>query len=171
MRRPDPSPGRGHVGTIHTHPSFPGVCPIAAWTKPRTGCICFHLASPASFQSKEIPWDLTVVNPLGSPSKMKESSEEAAAPHRPSEEPLHTAVTSSGRGEAQDRAIVSRTSLHMSPSGARAQARPWWLSKWWSPGDGLLKQLVLVPVSIGLTTFLSPPASLVGSLPRPPTCG
>lgn len=36
---------------------------------------------------------------------------------------------------------------------------------------GLLKQLVLVPVSTGLTVFLSPPASLVGSLPGPPTWG
>lgn len=43
----------------------------------------------------------------------------------------------------------------MSPSGARAQARPWWLSKWWSPGDGLLKQLVLVPVSAGLSIFVT----------------
>ena len=80
MRRLYPSPGRGHVGTIHTHPSFPGVHPTAAQTKPRAGCIQFHQAGPASFQRKEIPRDLTVVNPLGSPSKMKEFSEEAAAP-------------------------------------------------------------------------------------------
>lgn len=40
-------------------------------------------------------------------------------------EPLHTAVTSSGGADAKDRAVVSRTSLQMSPSGAKAQAKPW----------------------------------------------
>lgn len=67
--------------------------------------------------------------------------------------------------------MVSRTSLYMSPSGARGHTRPWWLSKWQSPGDGLLKQLVLVPISTGLTAFLSPPASLVGCLPGLPMWG
>lgn len=60
---------------------------------------------------------------------MKEPSEKAAAPRRPSEKLLHTAVTSAGGAEAKDRAMVSRTPLQMSPSGAKAQARPWWLSK------------------------------------------
>lgn len=54
---------------------------------------------------------------------MKESSEKAAAPRRPSEKLLHTAVTSAGGAEAKDRATVSRTPLQMSPSGAKVE--PW----------------------------------------------
>lgn len=85
--RLETSPGRGHTGTNHAHSSFPEVHPIAARTKQRAGHIQFHPAGPASFQSKEIPQDLTSKS-SGISLKDKGSSEEAAAPHRPSEELL-----------------------------------------------------------------------------------
>lgn len=49
MRRLEPSPGRGYIGTIHIHPPFPRVHPVAAQTKTHAGCIQFHPADPASF--------------------------------------------------------------------------------------------------------------------------
>lgn len=110
----------------------PSTLILLSWSSP---CCCMDKATyrvhpippsrPCLFSKQGNPWDPIVVNLLGSATKTRESSEEASAPHRPSEEPLQTVGSSFGGVEAKDRAMVSRTSLHMSPSGARAQARPW----------------------------------------------
>lgn len=109
--------------------------------------------------SKEIPWDLTVVNQLGSPSKTRESFEEAAAPCRA---PAHSCdFFRRGRCQRQSSGLQGIFSdvIFWCQSTGKALVTV----QVWSPSKRLLKQLVLVPISTGLSIFVT--SSKSGWLP------
>lgn len=106
-----------------------------------------------------MPWGLTAVNQLGSPSKTRESSEEAAPPCRA---PAHGCdFFRRGRCQRQSSGLQD-TSSEVS-FWCQSTGKALVTVQIWSPSERLLNQLVLMPNSIGLSIFVT--SSKSGWLP------
>lgn len=109
--------------------------------------------------SKEIPWGFTVVNQSGSPSKTMESFEEAAPPCRA---PAH-GCDFFRRGRCQRQSSGLQDTSSDVTFWCQSTGKALETVQKWSPSERLLKQLVLMPSSTGLSIFVT--SSKSGWLP------
>lgn len=131
---------------------------IAAWIKPHVGFIQFHPDGSTSSKQGD-PLGLTAVNHLRSPSKTRESYDQTAAPCRA---PAHGCdFFRRGRCQRQSSGLqdISSNVTFWCQSTGKALVTV----QVWSPTGRLLKQLVLVPISTGLSIFVT--SSKSGWLP------